>query len=42
MGEDRLNCKRGKEMKLGVLTALFQDQSLEKALDIIAELTSAP
>jgi len=25
-------------MKLGVLTALFQDQSLEKALDIIAEL----
>ena len=25
-------------MKLGVLTALFQDQSLEKALDIITEL----
>ena len=25
-------------MKLGILTALFQDQSLEKALDIITNL----
>jgi len=30
--------RREVEMKLGVLTVLFQDKSLEEALDIVADL----